>query len=242
MCFFVEINLPRQELQKRFKLPVLNDPRYMPAYFHSAFTQPFLPVITTQQPNIIQFFQWGLIPFWTKNDIDASKIRNLTYNARAESVWTKPSFKAAARYRRCIVMIHGFFEYQTTNKQKIPYYIHLKDNEAFSLAGVYEDWTNQVTGEIHNTISILTTEANPLMAKIHNIKKRMPVILPEKIKNEWINSENDSNQLKELLIPFDDKLMEAYPVSRKISERNVDIMDPELIKPYFYSDSHGSLF
>jgi putative SOS response-associated peptidase YedK len=242
MCFFVEINLPREELQKRFNVPVLNDPRYMPAYFHSAFTRPFLPIITSQQNDLIQFFQWGLIPFWTKNEEEAEKIKNSTYNARAESLWIKPSFKTPAKYRRCRILVHGFFEYQTTTNQKIPYYIHLKNDEAFSLAGVYDSWTNPYTGEIYNTISIVTTQANPLMARIHNLKKRMPVILSEKLEKKWINPKTEVTQLKEILKPFDEKLMDAYPVSRKISEKNIDITDPYLIKPYKYSDFTGFLF
>ena len=242
MCFFVEINLPRQELQKRFNVPVIEDPRYMPAYFHSAFTKPFLPIITSEQSDIIQFFQWGLIPFWTKNEADAEKIRYMTFNAKAETLWTKPSFRAAARYRRCIILVHGFFEYHTSEKNKIPYYIHLKNNKAFSLAGVYEDWTNPVSGEIHNTISIITTQANPLMSEIHNVKKRMPVILDDDKGKEWINDDVDIKDLKNLLLPYDDKLMDAYTVSPKISMRNPDITDPEIIKPFNYTNPHLSLF
>ncbi len=234
MCYFVEQNIQRKEIEKRFGIMMPEDPRYIPGYFHSAFSKPFLPVITTNKPNEIQLFQWGLIPSWVHDENTAEKIRNITYNAKSETAWEKPSFRSSIRTKRCLVITHGFFEYHTEENKKIPYYIKLKNNQIFAFAGLYDNWINPVTGEIINTFSILTTSANPLLEKIHNLKKRMPVILPQAIEMDWIKEGNDRTQTESYLRAFPQDEMTAYSVSRRISSKNVDIFDPSLIEFYDY--------
>jgi putative SOS response-associated peptidase YedK len=239
MCYFVEINLPREQLEERFGIPVPQDPRYMQANFLSAFTKPYLPVITSYERNSIQMFQWGLIPSWVKDEKTADKISNATYNAKSETLWEKPSFRNAAKYKRCLVLVHGFFEWHTSPDLKIPYYIRRKDNQAFAFAGLHEDWTNPETGEIIKTFSIITTQANPLLEKIHNTKKRMPVILPPERENDWIEKDTGKENLEKLLVPFPDYEMEAYSISRKILDRNLDIQDDSILKPHDYKKTGG---
>jgi len=236
MCFFVEINLSRQELHSRFNVPMREDPRYMPGYFHAAFNRPFLPAISSDNPDQIGLLQWGLIPFWVKDQDTAEKIRNSTYNAKSETLWEKPSFRAAVKYRRCLILVHGFFEYHTRTDIKIPYYVKLKSDQPFALAGVFEEWTNPESGEIFQTTSIITTEANPLMRKIHNSKKRMPVILKPEDEKIWIDKNAKKEPLRDLLVPFEDSKMEAYSVSRKILDKNLDIRDPSIIEEVNYAN------
>ena len=234
MCYFVEQNIPRKELEKRFGLPMPEDPRYVPGYFHSAFAKPYLPVITSDDPGIIRVYQWGLIPSWVRDSETAEKIRNSTINARSETVWEKPSFRSAIKSRRCLVIAHGFFEYHTDGNKKIPYYIKMKNDSVFSFAGLFESWTNPQTGEIRNTFSILTTEANPLLEKIHNLKKRMPVILSESNHKQWLQKNIEKSAIDSLLIPYPENEMNAYTVSGKIARRDADISDPSLIEFYNY--------
>lgn len=241
MCYFVEHNIQRKELEKRFNVKFPEDPRYTPAFFQSAFTRPFLPVITAQNPGEAQLFQWGLIPFWTKSSTDAFKSAALMANARSETVWTKPAFRKAAKSGRCLVPAHGFFEYQTTPEGKIPYYIRLKSDEIFALAGIYDTWANPETGEIHKTFSILTTAANPLMEKIHNLKKRMPVILPKESEEKWLQVLTTGDELQSLLCPFPENSLDAYTVSRKIAMKNPDVYDPGIIEKYIYPRQSGLL-
>jgi putative SOS response-associated peptidase YedK len=241
MCYFVEHNIQRKELEKRFNVKFPEDPRYTPAFFQSAFNKPFMPIITGDNRDEIQLFQWGLIPFWTKDETSAEKLRYSTFNARAETIWEKPAFRKAAQSGRCLVSAHGFYEYHTSADLKIPYYIKLKDNSIFAFAGIYDSWTNIQTGEIIKTFSILTTAANPLMEKIHNLKKRMPVILQKESEEVWINRESSKEKISDLLIPFNDNLMEAHSVSRKITEKNLDIYSPDLIDKVIY-DQNLNLF
>ncbi len=236
MCYFVEINLPREELEKRFGVPMKKDPRYMPGIFFSAFTHPFLPVIKSNDPDFIGTSQWGLIPFWVKDEISAQKIRRSTFNARAETIWEKPSFRSAIAKNRCLVLVHGFFEYHSTCVNKIPFFIKRKDNQAFAFAGISESWTNPSTGEIIDSVSILTREANPLLAKIHNTKQRMPVILSEEAEMEWINPSLDRKEVDELIHTLPDDELEAWTVSKDIIKAPPFSVDTKLLDRCIYDE------
>jgi putative SOS response-associated peptidase YedK len=183
MCFFYALSQTAQRLKNRYQLklefefellPGLNEPKF----YVSGFDFPKMPVITNEQPDNIQGFVWGLVPSWVKSQTEAAKIRVRTLNARSDTVFSKPSFRNAIRHKRCIVPADGFYEWREFNGKKYPYYIFLKDKDIFSFAGIWEDWTDRSTGAVLKTYSILTTEANPLLEKIHNTQKRMPVILP----------------------------------------------------------------
>lgn len=230
MCYFVEHNIQRKELEKRFNVKFPEDLRYMPSFFNSAFSSPNLPVITSQLSDTVQLFQWGLIPHWAKDFETAEKLRKSAFNARSETILEKPVFRKAIKSGRCLVTAHGFFEYHTLPNKKIPYYIRLKDGDIFAFAGVCDQWVNITTGELINSFSIITTVANPLMEEVHNSKKRMPVILSKEKEHDWINPELSEYELKSLLEPFPHELMEAHPVSSKISTKNLDIYDPSLIE------------
>lgn len=232
MCYFVEINLPRIDLERRFGVKMPEDPRYTPGFFHSAFDRPFLPVITNNNPGLIQLFRWGLIPSWVKTEEDAKKILSGTYNARSETIWEKPSFRFSAKNRRCMVPAHGFFEWHTAGKRKILYYIKRKDNKPFAFAGLFDIWTNRDSGEIQNTFSIITTRANQLLESIHNLKKRMPAILSPEVEKEWISNSLSVNELAELLQPLPDDQLIAWPVDSNKLKKGIDISDPSIIQAW----------
>lgn len=192
------------------------------SYFHaSGFTHPKLLVFTNHAPYTPQAFIWGLIPAWIKNIIDAKKFWNNTLNARGESIFEKASFKNAAKYKRCIIYLDAFYEYLHLNKQTYPFRIFMKDGSPMAVAGLWEEYTDKSTNEIYKTFSIVTTEANELMKKIHNNPKidgpRMPLILPKEKQNDWLidcKTEMDLKYIQSLIKPFDANLMEAYPVGK----------------------------
>jgi len=182
-------------------------------------------------------FRWGLIPSWIRDKASADKFSLSTFNARGETVWEKPAFKKSIQSGRCLVSAHGFFEYHTSPELKTPWYIRLKDNDIFAFAGIYDIWINNETGETFNTYSILTTTANPLMEKIHNIKKRMPVILPKNMEESWLNKVSSRDLLNSLLKPYPEDKLEAHTVSKRISEKNLDVSDPSIIEKYDYQQN-----
>ncbi|MBL7113310.1 MAG: SOS response-associated peptidase [Bacteroidales bacterium] len=240
MCFTVAIHATREEIESRFKARFLAGDEFTPGYYFSAFTLPLLPVITGQEENTIDLFHWGLIPFWVKDSASADSIRTKTFNAKAETLIEKPSFRNAVKSKRCLVISKGFFEWQSRQNEKIPHFIQLKGEEPFAFAGLYDNWHDPETGEIHNTFTIITTIASPLLAQIHNTKKRMPVILPKEVERDWIDPDRQLDRALELLVPVDDAELSAHTVSKLVSKQGVDRNVPEVIKPFDYSGS--SLF
>lgn len=123
--------------------------------------------------------------FWTKD----YGIKKMTLNARIETLEEKPAFRNAVS-NRCLVLASGFYEWQwldAKGRSKQKFQIRPKDQEVFVFAGIYSNWKNPQTGEPLASYSILTTEANELMGQIHNIKKRMPVILKKEDHNAWLS-------------------------------------------------------
>lgn len=180
MCY--RISVPKKDrietAYKRKNIPEFNEP-----LFHvNAFDNLSTPVITSQKPSDVQLYQWGLIPYWCRDEKQAAEVRAQTYNAKAETIFEKPSFRDSIGKRRCLIIVVGFYEWQHVKGKKYPYYIYLKNHEPFSIGGVYDVWVNKQTGEIINSYSVITTEANPLLAKIHNSKLRMPLIFQSKRK------------------------------------------------------------
>lgn len=229
MCYYVEINLSRSELEKRFGVPALYDPRYMQANIVAAFQNPILPVILQNEPENIRFFQWGLIPSWVKNREMAENIRKSTYNARSEGIFEKPSFRTTVKNKRCLVLVHGFFEWHERNSSKYPYYIRREDNQAFALAGLSDTWTDKESGEIIETISIITTRANTLLQRIHNTKKRMPVILNPDKEFSWLDSSLHKKDIQSLLEPYNDEELTGYQVNKEKFLHHTDPLDESIL-------------
>jgi len=152
-------------------------------------------VIHREGRNFLASFLWGLIPSWAKDP----SIGNKLINARAETIDVKPSFRNAFSKRRCLIVADGFYEWKKEGAKKIPLYFHLKSKEPFGLAGLYETWTSPDKREI-KSCTIITTEANKLIAPIHD---RMPVIVPKKQEHIWISdAAEDMSTLLSILKPY----------------------------------------
>lgn len=238
MCFTVNVNLIREELENRYGATLIDPDKYRPSYYYHAFGLPSIPVICSENPAEIRLLKWGLIPSWTRNMDQANIIRYKTFNARSESIDSKPSFSSSFSSKRCIVPVKGFFEWQHVGKDKIPWYIYRADNEIISLAGIYEYWTESNTGEIYSTFSIVTSEANKLMSEIHNSGKRMPVILNRTSEKQWINMSVNREDALGLLTPSPDEILKAHTIGPLINSRTSDRNTPELIKPYDYKSQN----
>lgn len=196
MCFHSKQSKSAQELKQRFKANFKDEHLFQPAVYNG-FQHPKTPIITNKQPSEIQLFNWGLITFWAKDD----SMKKNTLNARIETINEKPSFRSSVT-NRCLVLADGFYEWQWLDekgKQKQKYELALPDNTPFAFAGLYSEWVDKSTGEIINTYTILTTEANELMSKIHNTKKRMPVILSADNELNWLNGHDLIMQNEKLI-------------------------------------------
>ena len=141
-------------------------------------------------------FRWGLIPSWAKDPSIGKKM----FNARAETVSEKPSFRSAFKKRRCLIIADGFYEWQKLGKVKKPLYFSLISGKPFGFAGLHETWISPEQQQI-NTCTIITTESNKLIEPIHD---RMPVIVPKDFEMKWIDPENQNQ--KELM-----SMLKSYP-------------------------------
>ncbi len=187
MCFHSQQTKTALELKKRFKAEVKENETIQPSIYNG-FEFPKTPIIIDKEPNVIQHFNWGLLPSWTK-DIN---FRTNTLNAKIETLNEKPSFKPYL-VQRCLIIADGFFEWQwldVKGKNKQQYKISLTSNEAFAFAGLYNNWINTTTNETINTYTIITTEANELMSEIHNSKKRMPLILNPNDEQDFLSGKS----------------------------------------------------
>lgn len=165
---------------------------------------------------------WGLIPFWAKD----KKFGYRTINARAETVESKPAFRAAFKSRRCIIPCSGFYEWRKVQDGKQPYCIHPKQGGVFAIAGLYEHWKSE-DGEVIDSCTIIVTEANSVVSEIHD---RMPVILSPPAYSIWLDPKlQETATLKVLLVPCPVEAIAAYPVSRRVNNPRND--DPACIAP-----------
>jgi putative SOS response-associated peptidase YedK len=235
MCYYSSISVSFKIIETRFGAMFVQSELFKPVYSASAFTFPLMPAITNENPDQIVLLQWGLIPFWVKDDETAQQIKQQTINARAETVFVKPAFRQSAANRRCLVPVDGFFEWRHLNNQRYPYYIRLADHQPFALAGIWDKWQNRETGREVRTFSIITTQANSLLEQIHNTKKRMPVILSREDERRWISGAADKKSLESLLKPYDPAQMEAYTVDKAVSRLGFNTDYPAVLnhKDYY---------
>ena len=235
MCFSVNVNLVKEELENRYGATLIDPDKYRPSYYYHAFGLPEIPVICSESPSRIQLLKWGLIPSWTKTIADANVIRFKTFNARSESIDSKPSFSSSFKTRRCIIPVKGFFEWQHVGKEKIPWYIYHNGNEIISFAGLYDEWTSNNTGETLTTFTVITTSANEMMAEIHNSAMRMPAILDKKSESLWIDLTASSTELMNLLKPSPSEILAAHTVGPMVNDKSANRNTPEVIRPYNYN-------
>lgn len=165
-------------------------------------------------------FRWGLVPSWSKDPA----IGNKMINARSETVGEKPAFRGPVRYHRCLIPANGFYEWSQQGNEKVPFYIHRKDQEPLAFAGIWDTWKS--TDEVIESCSILTTDANNLVAKLHD---RMPVILSPSEFDTWLDREvTDVEKLKLLFTPFPSDMLDAFQVSTLVNNTRND--KPECLK------------
>lgn len=236
MCFHNKLSKTALQIENRFNAKFIEPELFQPIHHTSGFAHPKWPVITTEDTSVINQYGWGLIPFWVKSKDQVKDIRIATLNAKSETVFDLPSFRSSIGKKRCIVISDGFFEWQDVNKNKFPYHISVKSNEIFSFAGLFDSWTDKETGEEIKTFSILTCEANPLMASIHNIKKRMPVILPKELEKDWLTPEMSKEDIKSFFKMYPEDDMQAYTISKLITSRKESSNVPQVHERFEYEE------
>lgn len=236
MCYNISLRRIQREMEEYYHRVCGEDADFIQYYSVSGFVHPQLPVILSENPAVFSRARWGLIPAWVKSKEDAKISAQNCLNAKGETVFKLPSFRSAIKKRRCIIPVTGFFEWMEFNKAKYPHHIAVKDEPYFSLGGIYEEWTDKETGEIIRTFSIVTTAANELMEKIHNVKKRMPLIIPKENTEKWLDASLHEDEVAKLIAQFPSEKMHVYTISKRITSRKEDPNSPETLELFEYPE------
>ncbi|MFZ1750124.1 MAG: SOS response-associated peptidase [Saprospiraceae bacterium] len=237
MCGRSSLTKTEKEIEARFKATFYSEEleRYNPLPNYNVAPTHYHPVITNTDITHLQLYRWGLIPYWAKD----KKIGVKLINARVETLLDKSAFKKLIGSKRCVVPMDGFYEWKKEGKTKIPYRIVTTDIDIFSVAGLWDTWTEPSTGDIFNTFTVITQEPNELMKSIHD---RMPAILIKDIEKLWLDQDITAKDALQLLMPYPSELMKAYQVTQKVN--SVKANDASLIEPVSVRESYvqGSLF
>ncbi len=151
--------------------------------------------------------RWGLIPSWWKK---TAKEAPSTFNARAETVATKPMFRASFKRSRCVIPASGYYEWKATPSGKQPYYVSAAHGPVLSFAGLWDEWQDIESSQIVKSCTIIVTDANEFTRKIHD---RMPAVLTAKQLAPWLVGKASV----ELLRPAPENVLQMWPVSRKVN-------------------------
>lgn len=202
---------------------------FTPTFHATAFTMPLLPFIGNDDPLHITTAMWKFIP--ERSSMEAYKPYD-TYNAKAEEIFDKRTYKDYILPKRGLVVLKGFFEGQEQpDKTSQPYFIYPENGELLTLGCVYSDWYNKEEDKTVRTFSMITTVANELMAEIHNKKKRMPLIIPSEKRDWWLSKELTRNELEKYFIPYPDGYLKAHKVSRNLYKRGFDTNTADILLP-----------
>lgn len=219
----------------------------LPIHHASGFQHPKLLIYTEESDHLPIVATWGLVPHWVRDREQSRKYWNNTLNARGETVFEKPAFRDAAREHRCLIYVDGFYEHHHYKKHRYPFYISRKDTQPLVFAGVWNNWRDPDSGESLNTFSIVTTEGNDLLGKIHNNPKlkgpRMPLILPDEIASDWldvIDEDLDQKKIEDLIRSYPDEELKAHTVPR-LRGKDYPGNIPEICKVYEYPELDKNL-
>ncbi|MCH8184865.1 MAG: SOS response-associated peptidase [Chloroflexi bacterium] len=216
MCGRFSVATDQRTLEERFSFTGASI-KFAPSY-NVAPTDEVLTV-TARRP---EYMRWGLVPGWAKDLSIGSRM----INAKAETIADRPSFRAAFRKRRCLVVADGYYEWRRVGGRRQPFRIVLRSGEPFAFAGVWESW-RPPDGAPIRSCAIITTRANSVVEPIHD---RMPVILPRSAEAMWLDRDiEDPALLTELLQPISADEVEAYEVSTLVNSVANNV--PECIAP-----------
>jgi putative SOS response-associated peptidase YedK len=151
------------------------------------------PQEPAEQKRELRLLRWGLVPSWAKSTSGGARM----INARAETVAVKPAFRAAFTRRRCIIPADGYYEWQTVEGVKQPYYIYRTDGGILAFAGIYELWRDESVPADHErawywSAAIITTDAKDEIGKIHD---RTPMVIAPESWADWLDPANNEKEL-----------------------------------------------
>jgi putative SOS response-associated peptidase YedK len=167
--------------------------------------------------------RWGLVPYWWNKPL--KELRLATFNARVETVTTKPFFREPFKKKRCLIPVSGYYEWEDTSGGKQPHYFTAHDGSpVMTIAGLWDGWKNRETGERIKSCAMIITEPNKLVAEVHD---RMPVILQPDNFDHWLSGNMSVAELQ----PAPTDYLQRWAVSKRVNSSKADKDDATLIEP-----------
>ncbi|MGB6584454.1 MAG: SOS response-associated peptidase [Pseudolabrys sp.] len=221
MCGRFTNRLTWREIVALYRLSVPAQPeRNLPGRYNICPTDTIDTVVERDGKRDLVPMRWGLVPWWWKKK---AKETPATFNARAETVATKPMFRDAFKRKRCLIPASGYYEWKTTETGKQPYYFSTENGSPLTIAGLWDEWKDIETGEPLNSCTMVITTANEFVSKIHD---RMPALLTPYQFDGWLSGSAGV----EVLAPWAQKSLRVWPVSRRVNSSRTPSDDPTLIE------------
>jgi len=215
MCARFTVFATPQELADLFQIEIHEE---ISARYNIAPSQEIATVLDGPEGRHLEWMRWGFVPFWAKEMLKSGPL----INARAETIFEKPSFRTAIRRHRCLIPASGFFEWDqkgAPGAKKQPYLIRPAGEGPMALGGIWDTWTNP-EGVTESTCAIVTTEADDLVAKLHD---RMPVVVEPEDFGLWLDPGVETSEaLMPLLAPLPSSLLVSYKVTTAMNNPRHD--------------------
>ena len=232
MSYYQRINFSKEDLPEEIAWDGRKKEIVKPV--QSGFDYDEWPIIRnsyTTGGQKLEMAHWEFIPFWINDvgELEQVREKHTTLNAKGETLLTSKMFSKAARERRCLMLSSGFYEWRHYRGQTYPYFIRVKGKNVFYQAGIWQPWTDKETGERMNTFALVTTKANTLLSKIHNNRKRMPVLLTDELVQQWMQKDLDDKTIRAIAtFQFPSDKLEYWTIRKDFREA----YDP--IAPFTY--------
>jgi putative SOS response-associated peptidase YedK len=196
--------------------------------FNVCPTDPAGVVVPREGKRGFERMRWGLIPRWWSKPL--KELRLATFNARAETVRTKPFFREAFKDGRCLMPVSGYYEWHYANpadkKEKPqPYYFTRRDGGLMTIAALMDTWRDKVENRTVKSCTMIITEPNAFVGEVHD---RMPVVLDPHDFDQWMYGTPD--EAAQLMKPSADDVLQKWPVSKRINSSRTPGDDPTLIE------------
>jgi putative SOS response-associated peptidase YedK len=222
MCGRFTVKMTWAEIVALYKLTLDRPPHNLQPRYNVCPTDPIDVVTEHDGKRDLIRMRWGLVPRWWSKPL--KELRAPTFNARAETVETKPFFRDAFERTRCLIPISGYYEWQNTPGGKQPWYFTARDGSPIiTAAGLWDEWKDRATGERLKSCAMIITEPNDMAAQIHD---RMPAFLTEAQFRPWLSGEAGAGILK----PVPNDFLQRWPVSKRVNSSKADADDPTLIE------------
>jgi putative SOS response-associated peptidase YedK len=221
MCGRATYKLTWEEIVALYRLTLRQPAVNTRARYNVCPTTTIDAIVGPENKRELVRMRWGVVPSWWSKPLKEMKLA--TFNARAETVATKPMFRSAFKRNRCLIPVSGYYEWQDTPGGKQPWYFTARDGSpALTIAGLWDEWKEKASGETLKSCTMIITEPNKFVAEVHD---RMPVLLDEKDYESWLSGKAGL----ELLKPAAENVLQKWPVSKRVNSSQAPDDDPTLI-------------